>query len=102
MPNYQINLPVIEIDDLSNERIQNFLIKLIVENSFKFIIINGIISGTFNFSSRINHLFSNVKLLITYHGSFTQHTSSPDGILESNAIKYLINGIIWKVGNIKA
>ena len=81
MATFQINFPVIEIDDLSNEYIQNFLINLIIENSFKFIIINGIISGTLDFSPGINNLFSDVKLLLTYHESVTQHNSLTGGIL---------------------
>ena len=101
MATFQINLPLIEIDDLSNECIQNLLIKLIVENSFKFIIINGIIPGTFDFSSRINYIFFNIKILLTSHGSFTQHSSLFEGKLENNDIKYLIKGIIWRIGILK-
>ena len=98
---FQINLPIIEIKDFSNKLTQIFLIKFIIDNSFKFIVINSILPGTFDFSSRISHLLFDVKILLTYHGSFTQHTSISEGKLENKAIKYLINGTIWRMGILK-
>ena len=97
----QINLPFVEIIDSLNEETQNALIKLIVENSFKYIIINGIIPGTCDFSSKINNLFTDIKILLTYHGSFTLHTERDEGKLENDVIKYLINGSIWRIGILK-
>ena len=77
---FQINSQLIEIKKLSNKHVQDFLIKLIIHNSFKFIIINDVIPGTLNFRSKINHLFSDVKILLTYHGSFSNHTSVNEDI----------------------
>ena len=82
---FQINLPLIEIKKLSNKYVQDFLIKLIIDNSFKFIIINDVIAGSLNFSSRINRLFSDVKTLLTYRESF----SINEGIKLNSAIKYI-------------